>query len=184
MNIILDGLPEAVKIGGAAVKINTDFRVCLKILRAFDDERLTDSEKLTVLVTLLYPEIPQNIALAISQGLKFLNMGKEPEAARKTPQIFNYEKDAQYIFTAFQSSFNIDLSQIEYLHWWAFRSLFSDLGESFFNTLIGLRTRRNKGKLTREEKEFVLEHSELIELEERHSKAAEDFISKIGRRGR
>lgn len=185
MNIILDGLPKAVKIDGAAVRINTDFRVCLKILRAFEDKRLTDSEKLTVLVTLLYPEIPENTALAISQGLKFLNIGKEPAMERaKLPQIFSFEKDAQYIFTAFQSSFNIDLSQIEYLHWWAFRSLFSDLGESFFNTLIGLRTRRNKGKLTKEEKEFVREHSELIELEERNSKAAEDFISKIGRRGK
>ncbi len=184
MNIILDGLPQAVKIDGAAVKINTDFRVCLKILRAFDDERLTDGEKLTVLVTLLYPEPPKNTALAITQGLKFLNVGKEPENARKAPQIFNFEKDAQYIFSAFKSSFNIDLSRIEYLHWWAFRSLFSDLGESFFNTLVGLRTRRSKGKLTKEEKEFVREHSELIELEERHSKAADDFISKIGRRSK
>ncbi len=185
MNIILDGLPKAVKIDGAAVEVNTDFRVCLKILRAFEDERLTDSEKLTVLVTLLYPEIPQNTALAISQGLKFLNVGKVPTMERaKLPQIFSFEKDAQYIFTAFQSSFNIDLSRVEYLHWWAFRSLFSDLGESFFNTLIGLRTRRNKGKLTKEEKEFVREHSELIELEERNSKAAQDFISKIGRRGK
>lgn len=185
MNIILDGLPEAVKIDGAAIRINTDFRVCLKILRAFEDERLTDSEKLTVLVTLLYPETPKNTALAISQGLKFLNMGKEPDKVRgKLPQIFSFEKDAQYIFTAFQSSYNIDLSRIEYLHWWAFRSLFADLGESFFNTLIGLRSRRSKGKLTKEEKEFVREHAELIELEERHSKAAEDFISKIGRRGK
>lgn len=185
MNIILDGMPKAVKIDGKALQINTDFRVCLKILRAFEDERLTDSEKLTVLVTLLYPETPKNTASAISQGLKFLNMGKEPETQRgKLPQIFSFEKDAQYIFTAFQSSFNIDLSRIEYLHWWAFRSLFADLGESFFNTLIGLRTRQRKGKLTKEEKEFVREHSELIELEERSSKAAEDFISKIGRRGR
>ncbi len=185
MNIILDGLPKAVKIDDAAVKINTDFRVCLKILQAFDDERLTDSEKLTVLVTLLYPDIPENTALAISQGLKFLNMGKEPDKSRgKFPQIYNFEKDAQYIFSAFKSSFNIDLSRIEYLHRWAFRSLFSDLGESFFNTLIGLRTRRNKGKLTKEEKEFVSEHSELIELEERRSKAAEDLISKIGRRSK
>ena len=114
-----------------------------------------------------------------------MNVGKVPTMERaKLPQIFSFEKDAQYIFTAFQSSFNIDLSRVEYLHWWAFRSLFSDLGESFFNTLIGLRTRRNKGKLTKEEKEFVSEHSELIELEERHSEAARDFISKIGRRGK
>lgn len=184
MNIIIDGLPTSVKIGDTTVKINTDFRVCLRILRAFDDERLTESEKLTVLVTLLYPDIPENTALAISQGLKFLNMGKEPDSGKaKLPSVYHFEKDAQYIYTAFKSSFNIDLSTVDYLHWWTFRSLFADLGgDCFFNTLVSLRQRKNSGKLTKEEREFVQRNLDLIALEERHSTAAQDFIAMIGRR--
>ena len=42
MNIILDGLPKTVNVDGMAFEINTYFRVCLKILRAFEDERLTE----------------------------------------------------------------------------------------------------------------------------------------------
>ena len=184
MNIIIDGLPTSVKICDATVKINTDFRVCLRILRAFDDERLTESEKLTVLVSLLYPDIPENTALAISQGLKFLNMGKEPDSGKANlPSVYHFEKDAQYIYTAFKSSFNIDLSAVDYLHWWTFRSLFADLGgDCFFNTLVSLRQRKNSGKLTKEEREFVQRNPDLIALDERHSTAAQEFISMIGRR--
>ena len=185
MNMVLDRLPTSVLIDGAAVGINTDFRVCLRMIRAFDDERLTEHEKLTVLVSLLYPDIPENTALAIKQGLKFLNRGSElDEASARQLRVYSFEKDSAYIYSAFKSTFNIDLNTVEYLHWWTFRSLFADLGKDcFFNTLVSLRSRKNSGKLTNEEKEFVTRNSELIDLAERRKNSAvQDFISKIGRR--
>lgn len=185
MNMVIDRLPTSVLIDGAAVKINTDFRVCLRILKAFDDERLTEHEKLTVLISLLYPEYPSNTALAVKQGLKFLNRGSElNDANAKQLQVYSFEKDSSYIYSAFKSTFNIDLSTVEYLHWWSFRSLFADLGKDcFFNTLVSLRSRKSSGKLTKEEKEFVAKNNELIELKERKkSSAAQEFISRIGRR--
>ena len=185
MNMVIDKLPTAVLIGGASAKINTDFRVCLRIIRAFDDERLTEHEKLTVLVSLLYPDIPENTALAIRQGLKFLNRGSElDEASARQLKVYSFEKDSAYIYSAFKSTFNIDLNSVEYLHWWTFRSLFADLGKDcFFNTLVSLRSRKNSGKLTNEEKEFVTRNSELIDLaERRNNSVVQDFISKIGRK--
>ena len=185
MNMVLDRLPTSVLIDGAAVNINTDFRVCLRMIRAFDDERLTEHEKLTVLVSLLYPDIPGNTALAIRQGLKFLNRGSElDEANARQLKVYSFEKDSAYIYSAFKSTFNIDLNTVEYLHWWTFRSLFADLGKDcFFNTLVSLRSRKNSGKLTNEEKEFVTRNSELIDLAERRKNSAvQDFISKIGRK--
>ena len=65
MNYLLDKLPHAVLIDGKAVPIHTDFRVCLRVVQALEDERLMEHEKLTVLLTLLYPEPPKNTALAI-----------------------------------------------------------------------------------------------------------------------
>lgn len=185
MNYVLDKLPTAVRIDGQAVRINTDFRVCLRIIRAFDDDELTEHEKLSVLITLLYPEKPTNTASAIAQGLKFLNLGKEADASKlKQLQVYNLEKDSCYIFTAFKSSFNIDLDSTDYLHWWKFRSLFADLGKDcFFNTLVSLRSRRNSGKLTKDEKEFVQRNEDIVLLTEKcRSTAVSDFISKIGRR--
>ena len=185
MNYVLDTLPTAVRIDGKAAEINTDFRVCLRVIQALNDDRLLEHEKLTVLLTLLYPTPPENTALAIKQGLKFLNCGKEADSAKvRQLQVYSLEKDSEYIYTAFKSSFNIDLNKIEYLHWWEFRSLFADLGrDCFFSTLVSLRSRRNSGKLTKAEQEFVNRNIDIVSLSERkHSTAAQDFISKIGRR--
>ena len=182
MDYLIQAPPTAVLISGKAVPINTDFRVCLKAIRAFDDERLTEAEKLTILCALLYPEPPPDTAAAISQALKFLNCGKEATAAKLAKQVYSFEKDSAYIYSAFKSTFNIDLNNAR-LHWWEFRSLFADLGKDcFFNTLVSLRSKQNSGKLTNDEKEFVRKHADLISLTERHSAAMDDFISKIGRR--
>ncbi len=185
MNFLLDKLPQAVMIDGKAVPVNTDFRTCLRIIQALEDERLMEHEKLTVLITLLYPEPPENIALAIEQGLKFLNLGEQVDASRAHQQpVYSLNKDSAYIYTAFKSTFNIDLNTVENLHWWKFRSLFADLGrDCFFNTLISLRSRQRTGKLTDSEKEFVRRNPELLSLSEpKQNSAVQDFISKIGRR--
>ena len=55
MNYLLEQMPQAVLIDGEAVPINTDFRICLRIIQALEDERLMEHESLTVLITLLYP---------------------------------------------------------------------------------------------------------------------------------
>lgn len=185
MNYLLDKLPQAVVIDSKAVSINTDFRVCLRIIQALEDERLMEHEKLTVLLTLLYPEPPKNTALAIEQGLKFLNLGEDMNAGKAhQPAVYSLNKDSSYIYTAFKSTFNIDLNSVEDLHWWKFRSLFADLSKDcFFNTLISLRSRQRTGKLTDSEKEFVRRNPELLSLSEpKQSTAVQDFISKIGRR--
>lgn len=173
-------------IDGKAVPINTDFRICLRIIQAMEDDQLMEHEKLTVLITLLYSEPPNNTALAIRQGLKFLNLGEDADSGKlRQQQVYSLTKDSTYVYTAFKSTFNIDLNSVENLHYWKFRSLFADLGKDcFFNTLISLRARQRSGKLTDSEKEFVRKNPELIYLSEpKHNSAVKDFISKIGRRG-
>ena len=100
-------------IDGKAVPINTDFRVCLRVVQALEDERLMEHEKLTVLLTLLYPEPPENTALSIEQGLKFLNLGEDMNASKTHPAaVYSLNKDSNYIYTAFKSTFSIDLNTV------------------------------------------------------------------------
>ncbi len=187
MNFAFERFPNAVMIDGAAVPVNTDFRVCLRAVKALGDERLLPNEKLTVLVELMYPEPPENTAAAVSQALKFLDLGEETDGGKAArARVFDYCKDARFIYTAFRSSFNIDLNSVENLHWWAFKSMLSDLsGDCFFNTLVRLRSRKAKGKLTKDEKEFVRNNPGLIALDGNAPERAAvmDFISKIGRSG-
>lgn len=182
MSMLGKRFPTAVMINGEPVDINTDYRIVLKISSAFNDAELLEAEKLEVLIKLLYPTPPSDIASAIKQGLKFINLGEEIEPSKET-KVYDYNKDAQYIYTAFKSSFNIDLIAIKSMHWWEFKMLFADLGECFFSNLVGIRSRLRKGKLMEHERDFVAKNKKIIELDYNDSMDTDtaDFIKGIGK---
>ena len=62
MSILTDSLPVSVEIGGREYPLNTDFRVGLRIMEAWEDSELTEREKQWVMLKLLYPEIPEDAA--------------------------------------------------------------------------------------------------------------------------
>jgi hypothetical protein len=43
--------------------------------------------------------------------------------------LFSFRADYPYIMAGFLRDYGIDLSEIEYLHWWKFRMLFEGLSE-------------------------------------------------------
>lgn len=174
MNTLTNKFPTAVLIDGEPIAINTDFRVCLKIQQAFSDTELIESEKIEILIKLLYPIPPNNLIEAVQMGLKFINLGETPTPPQETP-VYSFDKDASYIYTAFKSSYNMDLESIEHLHWWKFRALFSDLGDCFFSNLVGIRSRLKQGKLMDHEREFVANNPDIINIDSVQS-AADDFF--------
>lgn len=167
MNILLERLPTAVEIADKTYELNTDYRVGLNIILAFEDPELTQAEKYAVLLDQLYKEIPSDINQAIMLGVKFLDCGKDKpaECDGNQERLYSFTKDAQYIYTAIRQSHGIDLETVDYLHWWKFCYLFQDLREDcFFIHLIDLRSRRNRGKLTKEEIEYCARISDILDL--------------------
>ena len=53
-------------------------------------------------------------------------MQPKQEKPRKK-QIFSFEYDAKYIYSAFLDQYGIDLNEIDQLHWFKFKSLFEGL---------------------------------------------------------
>lgn len=172
MNVLIDKLPMSVRIGDKVYAIRTDFRVCLKIMLAFEDYGLTDYEKSAVMLNLLYEEIPPDLESAMRLAVKFLDGGMstpqqdaENRSCDEVERLFSFSHDANRIYSAFRSTYGIDLSAVEYMHWWTFMSLFMDLGEDCaFNNLVALRKRKRDGKLTKEEKQMWNATPELFEL--------------------
>jgi len=74
-NILVEQLPVAVEIDGVEYPINFDFRACLRVILAFEDDTLTGLEKQQVMLTNLYPQMPDNVWKAIEMGVRFLNGG-------------------------------------------------------------------------------------------------------------
>src|SRR5690348_21742 len=123
MNILTDALPETITIDHTEYPIDSDFRTCLRIIMAFEDNELTPQEKQIILLSMVYESIPPDVQQAMEQANWFLNGGEIHEPDDAPMRLYSFAKDARFIFAAFKQTHGIDLQKDE-LHWWQFLSLF------------------------------------------------------------
>lgn len=172
MNALVNHFPTSVKVNGEIYKINSDYRTCLKILLAFEDNELSNTEKQWIMLNLLYGEnIPSDITAACRIAVKFLNCGEEENEESVTGncgRLYSFDKDARYILTAINQTHGINLEN-ENPHWWMFVYLFMDLKEDcYFQKILYLRRQKKLGKLTKEEREIWNASREILELDEKN----------------
>jgi len=184
MNVLTDKFPTKIKVNNKILNINSDFRNCIKIIEAFEDEELLDEEKYLILIKRLYiDEVEQNdLQEAYIKGIKFLDLGEENKNQEIPKRIYAFSKDSNYIYTGIRQSHNIDLNSIEYLHWWNFVYLFMDIGQDcMFNQLIYYRKRKNEGKLTKEERKLYLSMRKILDLDYvEETEEDDEFMKKLG----
>lgn len=173
MNTLIDKFPTKALIDEKVYELNTDFRNCLKIILAFEDDELLDFEKAEIMLRNLYGEnIPKNTDEAIRKAIYFLDCGEEDEEKKvgtsNNTRLYSFTKDAKYIYSAIKQTHGIDLESIEYLHWWKFVYLFLDLNpECFFCKIIDLRNKKKKGKLSKEERRLYIQLYDILELNDK-----------------
>lgn len=169
MNVLTDKFPTKIKVNNKILNINSDFRNCIKIIEAFEDEDLLDEEKYLILIKRLYiDEVEEeDLQEAIIKGIKFLDLGEENKNNEENvKRLYSFTKDDNYIYTGIRQSHNIDLNSIDYLHWWNFVYLFLDIGqECMFNQLVYYRKRKNEGKLTKEERKVYISMRKILDLD-------------------
>ena len=135
MNILIDLLPSSVKINGTEYDINSDFRTSVLFSLLMEDDNLNEEEKVLQALNLYYPVVPDNSEEAIEQIKWFYSCGKldnpigNKKAKASSKKVFDFEVDANYIYSAFMSQYRIDLQDIEELHWWKFKALLEGLKE-------------------------------------------------------
>lgn len=184
MNVLTDKFPTKIKVNGKILNINSDFRNCIKIIEAFEDDDLLDQEKLYILVKRLYvDEIDkEDMEEAYIKGIKFLDLGEENKSESVGKRLYAFAKDSKYIYTGIGQSYDINLNTIEYMHWWDFIFRFMDIGqECMFNQIVYYRTRKNEGKLTKEERKVYLSMLKIFDLDytEEESEEDDEFMKKL-----
>ncbi len=152
-NILLDKLPQKASNG---LKIRTDFRESIKFELLMQDREIEKIDKVRLAIKLYYyePEKIKDYKKAVEDIVWFYKTGKEKqedeedneeekqvnEENTQTKQIYSYEFDAEYIYSAFMEQYKIDLNSIRYLHWWKFKYLFNNLNENvLFSKIMGYR---------------------------------------------
>ena len=147
INILLDRLPQYTQNGH---RIRTDFRESIKFELLMQDNKIDERNKVEQALRLYYYDLSKikDIKKAIDEIVWFYACGKSKKVDNKTEnnnnkekkQIYSYEFDAEYIYSAFLQQYKIDLNSIRYMHWWKFKALMENLNEDTqFVKIMGYR---------------------------------------------
>lgn len=148
-NLLIDVIPTYVFIDGIKYDINFDFRTSILFELLMQDKSINDKEKIYLALELYYPVIPRNINEAIVQMLWFYRCGRDVVSSKGkgtgngkgATQIYSFEHDDDYIYSAFLDQYGIDLQLIYPLHWWKFKAMFKSLkGDNEIVKIMGYRS--------------------------------------------
>lgn len=169
MNILIDDISQTVK---EKIKedFDTNFRTTILFELLMQDNEISNEAKIIQALKLYYKKIPKDIKTSIENILWFYSGGKEKKILQETQkentkQIYSYEFDAEYIYSAFIDQYNINLQTIEYLHWWEFKAMFQGLKEdNLIVKIMGYRS-INLGEIKdKEEKKYYKKLKKLYAL--------------------
>ena len=143
MNILLDKLPTEHE----GLKIETNFRSFILFELLMQDRNVEKKDKIILALKIFYKEIPQDIKKAVDVIIWFYTRGNVDNKSGKKvaksgkEKIYSYEHDSNYIYSAFWHDYRLDLNEIDYLHWWKFKSLFEGLNdENMICQIMGYRS--------------------------------------------
>lgn len=133
--LLEDGLPETID----GVPIYADYRNMIRFEQILDDDALSPAVKTVLGVEQLFEDLPPGgLERAVDRLQWFYSRGKSTDAEDKQPvgkkvvraYDLTNDADASCIYAAFRQAYQIDLTEIPYLHWWAFLALLENLPDS------------------------------------------------------
>ena len=133
MNLFYEEYPEEIIVNGKEIPIITDFREYIRLLDMLQDDSLSLYEKVFY-VRNYFKENPEDFLAAFEELMNFVTMERmeeqEGECCRERKQVYSFEIDYPFIFSAFLHDYGINLRSIKYMHWWEFRMLFDGLSDN------------------------------------------------------
>lgn len=134
MNILIDKLPNTVVVNGRNYTVETDFREWIRFTKLVEDEDVPWQIKCRLLLQWYIDGIPDDLEEAIEALGDFLAMkqgGEESDEQMPPPkQIYSFDEDMVWIYSAFREVYGINLQTVPYMHWWEFQTLFIGLPET------------------------------------------------------
>lgn len=128
MNILIDKFPNTVCVNGKGYEVETDFREWIRFTKLVEDEDVPWQIKCRLLLQWYIDGIPDDLEEAIEALGDFLTMrqdGEESDEPMLPPkQVYSFDEDMVWIYSAFREAYGIDLQSVPYMHWWEFQTLF------------------------------------------------------------
>lgn len=178
MNILIDKLPCSVIVDNIDTEIVSDFRTSILFEQLMKDNSVNDDVKIELALNLYFPkQFIINTVDAVNKIIWFYGGGKDiKESSNKSSNssknvnIYDFEQDADYIYAAFMEQYRIDLADIDYLHWWKFKSLFYGLNKDIqMSKIMFYRSIELTDDMTKNERKFYRDMKRLYALEDMRS---------------
>ena len=177
-------LPYSVTIDGKELKIrnNCDYRVVLDVIEALNDEDLTDQEKIQCALYIFYGEEltkTQNHEELAKQMFLIINGGEEEEQKPDSPKLMDWHHDFSQLAPPISRVLGYDVRMPDkFTHWWTFIGGYREIGECTFANIVGIRSKRAKGKrLEKWEEEFYRENKKMVDLPQKLTAEEEEFLN-------
>jgi len=184
MNILLDLLPSIVILDDEEYVIRSDFRISIMFELMMADRELSDEQKIKRALKLYYPKIPRDINEAMEKILWFYRCGKDMikssgnnNGQGKSGQIYDFNFDDDYIYSAFLDQYGIDLQDVADLHWWKFKAMFKSLKKD--NEIVKIMGYRSVDLNKINDKEERSRYKELKDLFKIQGHANKDETEKL-----
>ena len=174
---MIGNLPRCLEVNGRSYRIRTNYRDILKILVAFSDPELEDSEKIYVCLLILYEDFEtmprDDLEAAFTAAIRFIDCGAEPGKKKKhSPRTMDWEQDESLIFPAINKVAGREVRSMKYVHWWTFMGWFREIGEGVYSSILSLRQKKASGKkFEKWEMEYWSANKDICELRPKYTEA-------------
>lgn len=181
MSFLTEDIDDRFKFNDKIFHVNMAFDNVLLLHEMFDDEAISDGEKILLALEMLVVECEQlqfssfeEVVLLYKYVMKeFLGYDIENTETEEKKKVYDFSRDAELIFASFFSSYNMDLhKQRGKLHWKKFIVLMNHLDEkTAFKKVVGYRTMKvpKADKNNQEQIAHIRKMKELYSLDERTS---------------
>lgn len=167
MSLLTERLPDCVEVRGKNWDIDPDFRLMVELENAVTSAGGLSPEVLANLLQRFYRQEPDPEE-AVEGMLWFYRCGKEESreaGASGTSRAYDFEQDAEALYTSFLQAYRIDLS-MDKVHWWRFRRLMFGLpADTPFSQRLHYRT-ADTSSMGKEQKKHYSKMKRLYAIQE------------------
>lgn len=149
--------PDTITVNGVEYPVDTDFRAWVRFQGILLADDTNDAKAVKICKMMESMDLPVTKE-ALESMLRFY-AGASTEnntGSGGNVQAYDFEKDSEYIFSAFLDSYGIDLTT-ERLHWWRFKALFKSLPEDCQMCKIMMYRTIDLKKVPKEQRKFYRE---------------------------
>ena len=138
MNPLYEPFPDYVTVKGKKVRIVTDFREYIKLIDLLKDDEVDETEKKELIACWFLDDPGSDFEECLQALTDFVVNYRETKASEveegnedntKHDPVISYNQDAPYIISGFLECYGIDLTEIQYMHWWKFQMLIDGMNE-------------------------------------------------------